>query len=211
MPFIVDGTNGGFFPSWTTATRPASPAVGQMGYNTTTGLFDQYTVSGWVGSLTNASQSIPKASLPTGSVLQVVQGKLSTSFSTSSTSQVDTGLTATITPSSASSKILCFVTLNGIRTNNTTNNVYVYLLRNGSNLDGVGQFGSFFTQFTGTLTQTNGRTGTISNMILDTPATTSACTYKIQFACESGSQTSFLNDQNVMVSVSTIILMEVAA
>ena len=35
-------------PSWTTATRPASPTVGQMGYNTTTGEFDSYTSSGWV-------------------------------------------------------------------------------------------------------------------------------------------------------------------
>jgi len=47
MTFLVDGTLGGTFPSWTTATRPASPAVGQMGYNTTTGLFDQYVSSGW--------------------------------------------------------------------------------------------------------------------------------------------------------------------
>lgn len=47
MTFLVDGTNGGTFPSWTTATRPASPAVGQMGYNTTTGQFDQYTSFGW--------------------------------------------------------------------------------------------------------------------------------------------------------------------
>jgi hypothetical protein len=160
------------------------------------------TTSGTV--LTDTS---PKA----GNVLQVVQGKLSTSFSTSSTSVVDTGLTASITPTSATSKVLCYVTLNGIRTNNTTNNLYVYLVRNGTNLDNVGQLGSFFTQFTGTSGQTNGRVGTVSNMILDTPATTSACTYKIQFACESGSQTSFLNDQNTMLTVSTIILMEIAA
>ena len=47
MTFIVSGSDGGTFPSWTTATRPASPAVGQMGYNTTTGQFDQYTSFGW--------------------------------------------------------------------------------------------------------------------------------------------------------------------
>ena len=47
MTFLVDGTLGGTFPSWTTATRPASPAVGQMGYNTTTGLFDQYVGGAW--------------------------------------------------------------------------------------------------------------------------------------------------------------------
>ena len=60
MTFIVSGSDGGTFPSWTTATRPASPAVGQMGYNTTTGLFDQYVGSAW--------QSV---SIGTGAVPQV--------------------------------------------------------------------------------------------------------------------------------------------
>jgi len=47
MTIVVDGTNGLIVPTWTTATRPSSPTVGQMGYNSTTGLFDQYTASGW--------------------------------------------------------------------------------------------------------------------------------------------------------------------
>ena len=157
--------------------------------------------------LTNAT-GLGYAAMPTGSVLQVVQGKLSTSFSTASTGQVDTGLTATITPKFATSKILCFVTLNGIRTNNTTYNTYIYLLRNGSNLDGVGQFSSFFCYYAAT--QLNGRVGTVSDMILDAPATTSACTYKIQFACESAASTSYLCDQNTQLTPSTIILMEIA-
>lgn len=58
MPMIIDGTNGGFFPSWTTATRPASPAVGQMGYNTTTGAFDAYTVAGWVSVASSATAPV---------------------------------------------------------------------------------------------------------------------------------------------------------
>ena len=62
MSFIVSGSDGGTFPSWTTATRPASPAVGQMGYNTTTGLFDQYVAGAW--------QSV---SIGTGAQPQVTQ------------------------------------------------------------------------------------------------------------------------------------------
>jgi hypothetical protein len=58
MPFIVDGTNGGFFPSWTTATRPASPSAGQMGYNTTTGAFDAYTAAGWVSVASSATAPV---------------------------------------------------------------------------------------------------------------------------------------------------------
>ena len=129
-------------------------------------------------------------------------------FDEANTGQNDTGLTATITPKFASSKVLCYVTLNGLRTNNTTYNTYIYLLRNGTNLDGVGTFSSFFNYFA--VTQLNGRVGTVSDMILDTPATTSAVTYKIQMACESASSTAYLNDQNVMLTTSTIILMEIA-
>jgi len=58
MPIILDGTNGETFPSWTTATRPASPAVGQMGYNTTTGAFDAYTAAGWVSVATSATAPV---------------------------------------------------------------------------------------------------------------------------------------------------------
>jgi len=70
MTFLVDGTNGGTFPSWTTATRPASPAVGQMGYNTTTGQFDAYTSNGWVSVAT--SKTAPTSG-PAFSVYQGVQ------------------------------------------------------------------------------------------------------------------------------------------
>lgn len=61
MTMILSGTNGGTFPSWTTATRPASPAVGQMGYNTTIGQFDCYTSGGWVTVLNSGS---PQSQLP---------------------------------------------------------------------------------------------------------------------------------------------------
>ena len=59
--------------------------------------------------LTNAT-GLPKAALPTGSVLQVVQGTLTgTTTYTSPTSFTQTSLTASITPTSASSKILIFM------------------------------------------------------------------------------------------------------
>lgn len=58
MPMILDGSLGGTFPSWTTAGRPASPAVGQMGYNTTTGAFDAYTAAGWVSIASSATAPV---------------------------------------------------------------------------------------------------------------------------------------------------------
>ena len=61
------------------------------------------------GTLTTASQSIAKASLPTGSVLQVVQVSTNSTYSVSASSFTATGFTASITPTSATSKILVSV------------------------------------------------------------------------------------------------------
>ena len=58
MSLILDGTNGEIFPSWTTSTRPASPVVGQMGYNTTIGQFDAYTSNGWVSVATSGNAPV---------------------------------------------------------------------------------------------------------------------------------------------------------
>ena len=55
MSFIIDGTNGGTFPSWTTATRPASPTTGQTGYNSTTGQLEVYGSLGWVNAGTSGN------------------------------------------------------------------------------------------------------------------------------------------------------------
>ena len=66
------------------------------------------------GSKLTGTQVIPKATLPTGSVLQVVQATYSTNVTTGGTTFIDTGLTATITPTSSSNKILVIVCQNGL-------------------------------------------------------------------------------------------------
>ena len=53
-----------------------------------------------------ASGAITDALLPSGSVLQVVQTLTNSTVSTSSSSYVDSGISASITPSSSSNKIL---------------------------------------------------------------------------------------------------------
>lgn len=47
MSMIIDGSNGGFFPIWTTATRPASPVAGQVGFNSTLGSHESYNGTSW--------------------------------------------------------------------------------------------------------------------------------------------------------------------
>ena len=149
----------------------------------------------------NASAGIVSSKLSgTGKVLQVVTATTSTNVLSSTSTFVDTGLTASITPSSASNKILVLVSQNG--TDKRTNNAYMELkLFRGATqiLHPATQHN--FTNTTMTLT-TN-----FSFSYLDSPSTTSSTTYKTQF-CSS--------NNNAQVGVqqagnpSTIILMEIA-
>ena len=86
------------------------------------------TPSGSVGSDVTVTLPAATATLLTnktaGTILQVVQGTTTTETSTSSTSFVDTTLTASITPTSASSKILAVVS-GPLYGGNTGYNVYI--------------------------------------------------------------------------------------
>lgn len=57
MPLILDGTKGETFPSWTTATRPATPNAGQTGYNTTLATLEVYDGTNWRQSYLNSATS----------------------------------------------------------------------------------------------------------------------------------------------------------
>ena len=130
---------------------------------------------------TQLTGTIAVARLPAGSVLQVVQGYTATGTTTSSATPVDTALSATITPTSASSKILVLMNGNG------------YVSR-GSEARSFGDM--FFYIVRGSTTLANGRTGinfgvnTWTDMFpaqncyvyLDSPSTTSATTYKMQIS-----------------------------
>jgi hypothetical protein len=117
-----------------------------------------------------------------GKVLQVVQATTTTATTIASTTAVDTTITATITPSSATSKVLVLVNMvvNGSSTNGT--------LQVGSRL--VRTSTTILDYYTGSTPATMRSTGTgwangdltmpISMTYLDSPATTSATTYKVQ-------------------------------
>jgi hypothetical protein len=148
---------------------------------------------------------VPSSGMPAGSVIQTVQGTLTTAFSTTSTSFVDIGLAASITPISTSNKILAIVNLNGVHSSDTSYNVYFTLVRNSTNLTSVSLSGGWGIR-TG---QTNGRWGSDSISYLDSPSTTSATTYKIQLASEGGGRTAYVSDVNSFNALSTITLMEI--
>ena len=152
---------------------------------------------------TNASSfsgGITKPSLPTGSVLQVVSATYSTATSSSSASYVDTGITATITPTSATSKILCIVTHGDVAKSGSDTYASIKLLRAGST---IMQPNLYTLSTSSTLQQIQSQT----TIYLDSPATTSATIYKTQFATAgSGAVVLFQSS-----TTGSITLMEIAA
>jgi hypothetical protein len=145
--------------------------------------------------------------LGTGSVLQVVNATYSSSTSSSSSTYADTGLSASITPTSSSSKILVIVTHNGCRKESSNTTLAVRLLRGASVISAIegngGRSADSSTQ----------HFGGISISILDTPATTSSTTYKTQLMSTNNSATVYINDNFNAdnLTVSSITLMEIAA
>ena len=104
-----------------------------------------------------------------GKVLQVVSDGTSTNWSTTSTSYVDTDLSVSITPASSSNKVLVMVAANYGRANLTGAYGLYKLLRDSASV----AEGSFTDQYGPAL-------GSLAVTVLDTPATTSALTYKVQ-------------------------------
>ena len=181
------------------------------GSGTVTGLAVGGLPDGTVDSGTLATDSVTAAKLeasaitvgdlPAGSVLQVVQGTLATISTSTSTTYIDTGLTATITPTSSSSKILATVSAPA-RINHTAINsaLRLQLLRGASVI-------SIFANYVGWNSESSGYTQETSSIsLLDSPASTSALIYKVQFRSETTNNVSVCHDS----SVASITLMEIA-
>jgi hypothetical protein len=157
------------------------------------------------GMILASGQSIPRAALPTGSVLQVVQGSFSTETTSSSSTFADTGLSASITPTSSSSKILVFVSIGGIGKGAANTSIGLKLFRNSTDL-------GLFTSLAGYTNTTTTNYSTTANVnYLDSPATTSSTTYKIQFNSQNNVSNVIINNGGYGTTTSYITLMEIAA
>lgn len=138
-----------------------------------------------------------------GTILQVVQGTYASGASNSLTTYADTNLTATITPSSATNKILVMVTHNGVSKNvgSASSGVALKLVRNSTDL-------SIFARYLGYTGSSSYNVGfSCAVNYLDSPATTSAVTYKTQFANETNAASVEINANG---AISYITLMEIA-
>ena len=157
------------------------------------------TITGATGVNQITDDAITAAKLPAGSVLQVVAMEDSTSMTLATTTYTDSGLSLSITPSSTSSKILAFWTMQANCVGN--NSGYGTKLVRGS---------------TSVLTSTNnydvyaptgGSRLAKDYRYLDSPNTTSAITYKVQVSAHA-SRTVYVNGDGTQTQLT---LMEVSA
>ena len=150
-----------------------------------------------------AITKINEPALPSGSVLQVVQGSTSTETRNSTNTLADTTLTADITPASTSNKVLVLINQAGCDKSsaNASNQMVLKLLRDGS---AILTFANNAGYTNSALTNSFGSIGCI---YLDSPSSTSSLTYKTQFS--SGDNTAAVGVQGTGGETSTITLMEI--
>lgn len=135
------------------------------------------------------------ANMPAGSVVQIVQATYSTEQTIASESWNDlTGLTLNITPISASSKMLVMWSVQG---QGNGSGFSVRCLRNGTSLFTPGSFYETFIN-TGIARSKN------VHQLLDSPATTSQITYKLQAGTHSGGTVNF-HDGSLFLSSITVL------
>jgi hypothetical protein len=175
--------------------------LGDIAYRSSTANTNTRLAIGTSGQVLTVSGGVPAWTSPTAAkVIQVVYGSTGTSATTTSTTTyADTNLTATITPTSASNNILVFVSQNGIYKQTDNNGIDVTLVRGSTEI-------CFFADRYGYNNSTSVRAVLgASASYLDSPATTSATTYKTQFRSDgTGTATVQQNGEK-----STIVLMEV--
>jgi hypothetical protein len=207
--FLMDQTVMSFAGTAARGSAIPSPVEGMVSYLEDTNVMSLYDGSAWRTSLS-----------PTGGILQVVSTTKTDTFSTSTTTTyVDvTGLSLTITPKASSSKIMILGSIFGA-TDSTLNFGRLRLMRDSTAI-AIGNADSARSQLTAGFGSTDTVVAeTMSVLFLDSPATTSAVTYKFQVSSDRATSSStFINrnsytpDNTIGVrAVSTITAFEVSA
>jgi hypothetical protein len=144
------------------------------------------------------------AAASTGKLIQVVQSTYATAVTNSTSTLTNTGLTATITPTSATSKILVWVSHGSMQKSAGAagNVIQLSLLRGASVILTTSSRGGSSNP---TAIDNN---ASMSFSYLDSPATTSATTYKTQFSNPNNTASVVAQYNN---DTAVIILMEVGA
>jgi hypothetical protein len=156
----------------------------------------------------NSGATAPEWATPAGGgkVLQVVAATDTGVTYNSTTSFADTGLTVTITPTLASSKVLVLANIGTCGKAATANiSMLMRLMRGASAILDMGDANA-------STSTTNRANMAQSIAYLDSPATTSATTYKVQFASSTAAQDVGYNIFNVNdTTTSSIVVLEIGA
>jgi hypothetical protein len=165
---------------------------------------------GSTGQVLTVAGGVPSWAAPAGGgkVLQVVQGTFTGTAQTTSTTMASTGLTVSITPSSATSKVLILASISGVaKTGGNVNTaVKLELVRGATKIMDLSDVNAYNN------TSDFQDIGSVAANCLDTPATTSATSYTINFASYQSGQTVYINNYRVSDTTrSAIIAMEIGA
>jgi hypothetical protein len=204
------GISGGGTSGTVTVTNSMATAIdakGDLIVGTGADTFSRLAVGGTNGHTLQVDSSTATglawaAPAGGGKVLQVINATYGTEVGSSTNSYANTNLTASITPSSATSKILVLVNQNGVgkETNNTS--VDIRLLR------GATVILNFDKNAASTANSDRQILASSSTCYLDSPNTTSGITYKTEFMSANNQATAYVQFGN---AISTITLLEIGA
>jgi hypothetical protein len=187
------------------ALQPGT-TLGDIAYSSATANTNTRLAIGSTGNVLTVAGGVPTWAAPAGGgkVLQVVQGTTSTPAVNSTTTFATTNVTASITPTLSTSKVLVMTAIGGVRKGaGVINNAGMFRLVRGATV--IAAKAANYVAFND-LAQV--MVVSFAYHYLDSPATTSATTYTMEFKNLVNSadvQCQYDNDN------STIILMEIGA
>jgi len=186
-------------------------AIAIDGDGTITGISVGGLPDGIVDTDMIAAGAVTAAKRGAGAILQIVQATANTEVSITSTTYTDIGLSASITPSSSSNKVLVLANVQVYCSRGGNQGAGVKVLRDSTQIyisveDGTGPYEIY------SASSSIGGRFTLNQ--LDSPATTSAITYKLQgrpYTNASSGRADFFDSGNNQQGTGTLILMEIAA
>jgi hypothetical protein len=186
-------------PAWAASATSTLTTTGDLLYASAANTLARRGI-GSTGNVLTVAGGVPTWAAPAGggTTVKVASVTANTQVSSSSATFVDSGLTVSITPTSASSKILIMADPS--------------MFANGTGLWTSGRFtrgGSSIYSCTRWVQSFTSQGAKYPMMYLDSPATTSATEYKFQFNLSSGSGSIVFANQ--AEAISSIIVLEIGA